>query len=208
MHFGLAVILAFVGLFWVMQLLRFKIKSPNFKTMLTTWLIYVLCVGSLGLNLATFTSAIAYRTAHLYSDEAVHADYEYINDSIRGEHYNEPYKREILVNIMSSYGYQYNKSDEIYESEINAIRKDLKVLEDARVFVQKPIRKNYFYSSNPDDYVKRSLYHRILLRHWIVLGVSLFYLPTLFFLVSRFGLRNVLISVFSTGVLVWLTKML
>ena len=81
MHFSLAALLGFVGLFWAIRLLRFKIKFSNFKMMLTTWVIYVLCVASLGLNLATFTSTVAYRTAYLYPDKTVQADYDYMHES-------------------------------------------------------------------------------------------------------------------------------
>jgi len=37
--------------------------------------------------------------------------------------------------------------------------------------------------------------------HWIMGGILLFFLPSLLFLVSVFGLRNVLVSIFSTAVI-------
>ncbi len=234
MHFGLAAMLGFVGLFWAMRLLKFKIKFSNFKTMLATWLIYVLCVASLALNLATFTSTIAYRTAYLYPDKTVQADYDYLNSNIidrektiyfydgeqyhldpygEGKSYNfsnsytyvdgyvaDEYRTEELVGLMSRHGYQYGKNDKVYRRHIDAVKTRIDRLKEAKVFVWQPILGKDF-----DNYEKRSFYHELLQMNWGVGMMMLLFLPALLFLVSAFGIRNVLISAFSTALIAGLS---
>ena len=234
MHFSLAVLLGFVGLFWAMRLLRFKMKFSNFKTMLTTWVIYVLCIASLGLNLATFTSTLAYRTAYLYPDKTVQADYDYLNYEIRnsgkniyyydggdyhlggeydehtynyskphvywGSYLMEDYRTKDLLSLMRRHGYHYGEGDKIYRKHINDVRERLEVLKEAKIFVWQPILGKDFY-----NYEKRSFYHELLQMNWGMGMILLLFLPTLLFLLSAFGLRNVLISAFSTALIAGLS---
>lgn len=211
MHFGLAVLLGFVGLFWAMRLLRFKIRFPNFKTMLTTWLIYVLCIGSLGLNLAVFTSTIAYRTASLYSDKVVEADEEYLDERrffdynhsyISFDNFNilkEDYRTEELFSIMVRHG--CNPVDDIYMNDLINLSNRLEMIQAAKTFVHQPILGTDFYN----DRNKRSFYHELLQMNWGTGMFALFFLPTLLFLVSSFGVKNVLVSIFCTTLISGLT---
>ncbi len=221
MHGGLAVILGFVGLFWAMRLLRFKMKFSDFKTMLTTWVIYVLCVASLGLNLATFTSTIAYKTSYLYSDKVVQADYDYIDSNFNYKKYSrrysspfhsdsgchgclkEEHRTEDLMAIMSRHGYNYKAHNDVLRRHINAVENRIEILKEAKVFVWQP-----FLGKNYNNYEKRSFYHDILQVNWCTGIFMLFFLPTLLFLVSAFGLRNVLISAFSAALIAGLTAIM
>ncbi len=87
MHIGLTVLLSFVSLFWVVHLVRYKLKFSDFRRLLTTWFIYVLCLLSLGLNVSTFTSAVAYRTASLDSGEVLAKNGHYIYNDLKTYEY-------------------------------------------------------------------------------------------------------------------------
>lgn len=217
MHGSIAVLLGFVGLFWAMRLLRFQIKFSNFKTMLTTWVIYVLCVASLGMNLATFTSSVAYRTAYLYPDKTLQADYDYLGSHISyGTRYSEvssfqngnschsclkeEYRTEEFMSLMSRHDFQFGAKDRVYRSHIDDIRDRLNILKEAKAFVWQPILGKNFNNHN-----KKSFYHEILQINWGMGMLMLIFLPTLLFLVSAFGLRNVLISGFCTALIAGLS---
>lgn len=217
MHGGLAVMLGFVGLFWAMRLLRFKMKFSDFKTMLTTWVIYVLCVASLGLNLATFTSTVAYKTSYLHSDKVVQADYDYINSNFNhkflapfGDSYGDcygclkdEYRTKDLFAMMSRHGYNYKSNSKVLRQHISAVEDRIKILKEAKVFVWQPILGKDF-----NNYEKRSFYHELLQMNWGAGMFMLFFLPTLLFLVSAFGVRNVLISAFSAALIAGLTAIM
>jgi len=223
MHSGLAMMLGFVGLFWAMRLLRFKIKFSNFKTILTTWVIYVCCVASLGLNLATFTSTIAYKTAFLHSDKVVQADYDYMdsNFNYNKKYYGEytlpfwgrdsgcsgclrdEYRTEELMFIMSRHGYDYKGDDNVLRQDISAVERSIKILKEAKVFVWQPL-----LGMDYKNHEKRSFYHELLQVNWGLGMFMLFFLPTLLFSVSMFGVRNVLISGFCTALIVGLTVLM
>jgi len=214
LHGGLAVLLGFVGLFWAMRLLRFKMKFSNFKTMLATWVIYALCVASLGLNLATFTSSIAYRTACIYSDEVADYDYFAVNGLIHTFNYGttdeRPYERYILkpeyvtddlLMIMQRRGYEIDTTKAILKSHIETVGKSIKKYADANFFLQQPVTRSFGNLSG------RTAYHKVLMRHWMLVIKILFFLPTILFLISKFGIKNILISSFCTGLIVGLADL-
>jgi len=207
-NLGSKVLLIFVCLFWAVHLLRFKIKSLDTKTRLTTWLMYALCVGLLGLNTATFFSSIAYQTAQLYPDKVVQADYDYLQSNFRGkdQHYgrkNYPFYKGILekehltkdvLNIMIRYD-QYTISDEVHEYQVNAVYDRLIRLKSAQAYVQRPV------IDNNGKYGERLIYHTLLEANWGQVMIILFFLPGLWLLLSVFRMRDVLISVFCTALI-------
>jgi len=206
-NIGFKVLFIFIFLFWVMPLLRFKSKLPDFKALLTTWLMYVLCVMFLGLNVVTFFSSVAYRTAQLYPAKVVQADYDYLKRNFRekDQRYgrkNDPFHQDILLkehqtedllNIMARHGYPYTIMDEIYRYDVNTVYDRLIRLEYAEAYVQQPI----FRKTN-SNYGEVFLYHRLIEANWVHVVVILFFLPGLWFLLSVFEIRDVLISIFCT----------
>lgn len=216
MHIGLTVLLGFMSLFWVVRLVRYKLKFSDFKMLLTTWLIYVLCLLSLGLNVTTFTSAVAYRTAGLYSDEVVEADFRYLHNDLEtkaivvsddgqflyGANMTEMSNREVeeMLEFMSRHGYQFNRNDNIRSHYIGIIKDRLLNIKLAKIFVQQPFLKRADYC----DYKKRSSYHVLLNISWSLWIIALFFLPILLFLLSVFGVRTTLISAFLTTMIIGL----
>ncbi len=213
-HLSLAAMLCFVGLFWVMHLLRFKIKFSDSNTMFTTWLIYVLCVGSLGLNLVTFTATTAYQTAYLYSDKAVQTDdeslsfhdrkYHIIYTDLDQEAYlKDEHRTSVLLATMARHGHTYTKNDKIYQKHIMEVAARVRMLKEAKVFLWQPFLGRKF-----KHHENRSIYHDLFVMHWAMGGVLMLFLPTLLFLVSLFGVRNVLISIFGTAILTGVSTLL
>ncbi len=216
MHISLAILLGFVALFWVVRLVRFKLKFHDIEMLLTTWLIYVFCLLSLGMNLVVFTSAVAYRTASLYSDEVVWADYDYVYDTFGHHRYDSPsggspydynlrlkdaYLTEDLSTILLCYGYDINKK--IHRQDVNHLLDRISILKSAKKFIKQPV-----LGSEYSDYEKRTFYHESLNDGWIMGIILLFFLPTLLFLLSSFGLKNVLVSAFCTAIFVILGSIL
>ncbi len=242
--FGFAVLLGFIGLFWAIRLLHFKMKFTDFKTLLTTWVIYVLCIVSLGVNLTTLISTIAYRTANLYSDEILQKDYNYLNYEIiniektiysfkrdvyyydgteyhfdpfteekaltyndskayLGAFLNKEYRTDELLDILLRHGYQYDTGEEIYRSHIDAVAERVSALHAAKVFVGDP-----FLSKKHRFADEVSFYHDLMSWSWLVGMLALFFLPALLFLVSAFGIQNVLISAFCTALITGSTVLL
>jgi len=117
-----------------------------------------------------------------------------------GEYLMEEYCTEQLVALMSRHGYQYNTDDKIYRSHINAVKNRIDRLNEAKVFVWQPILGKDF-----NNHKKRSFYHELLQMNWGMGMIMLLFLPTLLFLVSAFGIRNVLVSGFSTALIAGLS---
>jgi len=219
MQIGLAVLLGFVSLFWVVRLVRYQVKFSDFKMLLTTWLIYVFCLLSLGLNLATFTSAVAYRTACLYSDEVLGSDTHYchinlynrkhtvIDDEffvyVPDTEFSSEQVEELLI-FMARHGYQFNRHDRIHNKYFRIIEDRLASLKAAKIFVQQPFLKRADYC----NYKKRSYYHEVLNKSWSLWIIALFFLPILLFLLSVFGVKTTLISAFLTTIIVGLRTFL
>lgn len=199
-----AVFLGFVILFWVMYLVRFKLKFSDFKMLLTTWLIYVFCLLSLAVNLAIFTFSMAYRTANLYSDEVLksHRDFLSMVDDIYYTEYDfgecqsmeydkndyllEIYYAQTLTNIVSLHNRYYDNKEKVCEGDIDGAIGTIKFTQQIKTFIAKPFRGENFIA----------FYHQLFNRHWITVILILFFLPTLLFLVSAFGVQNVLVSAF------------
>jgi len=164
-----------------------------------------LCVVSLGLNLTTFTSTVAHRTADIYSDELVQADYAYMGtnfsfskyheyvlyaerDNLRKEHLTEE-----LIVIMSRHGYKYYTDSKIYMRDIDAVSARIDVLNEAKFFVRQPfLEKDFNHFSNQS---KKGFYRELIGMSWFILMLALLFLPTSLFLLSEFGVRNLVISV-------------
>lgn len=211
LHSGFAVMLGFVVLFWARRLSRLKMGVSNFEAMLTTWVIYVLCVASLGLNLATFTSSIAYQTTRIYSDELVQADYAYMGTNFNfnkdhkyvpyeeGNHLREDHLTEELIAIMSRHGDGYYAGLKIYMPDIEAVRGRIDMLNEAQFFVQQPfLEKDFNHFSNQ---AKKGFYRELLGMSWFALMLALLFLPTLLFLLSEFGVRNLMVSALITSII-------
>ncbi len=210
-HIGATILAGFVGLFWAIRLLQFKIKSTSFKIMLTTWLIFIGCIASLGLNVAALTSTIAYQTAYVATDKVLQADLEY-TETYRGYRkfydagmgnqnmfsmgkLNEDYKTDQLLDLMERWGYTYKMDETIYENTVMEVNQKIQMVKEAKVFVWTPI-----LASQYRNYSKRSFFHELLRLHWTLGFMAIIFLPALLFLLSTYGMRNVLISILCSGI--------
>jgi len=205
-------ILVFVVLFWVTRLVKFRANFSDIKTIITTWLIYIFCFVLLGLNLATFVSSVAFRTANLYPNKTALSDYNYLTEVIKiygydskeedaqkecqntqydkGE-YLKMYHSEILKGIMSRHGRHYDGHN-ICQDDIDAVVSRLELIEQAENFLRVPIRTKHRRQ------FEASLYHDLLEVHWFFVVLVLFLLPSILFMLSSFGIKNMLVSAFFT----------
>ncbi len=216
-HIGFAIFLGFVVLFWAVQLIRFKLKFSDLKMLLTTWLIYMFCMLSLAVNLATFTFSIAYRTANLYSDEVLKSHHDFLStvddiyyseDNYSEECQNMHYTGEdfyikkhyarTLTKIVSLHNPYYNDRRKVCETDVNGAVKRIWLVEQAKAFTSRPVRMDDAVSY---PFIRETSYHKLFNNYWTIVIVILFFLPALLFLVSAFGVRNVLVSAFTAIIL-------
>ncbi len=194
----------FVVLFWMIKLSRFKPQLLTYKNTLLTLLIYVACMASLGLNVATLTISVAYHTASLdpYLLSITQNDYKYFSETLDGENSHFDSDGTLAAHNYSEYmlavqqRYAYIELDSpISRDDFYELRNHTDALMQAKLFVAYPFQNTTMRSS------LYTFYHNILAGHWFFVLLMMFFVPTLFFIFHEQGFYKTLLTVFFAGLL-------
>ncbi len=184
-----AMVLCFVVVLWAMRLLQFKIKFSNFKMILVTWLLYVLCVASLAVNLTVFTYSMVVRTASFASVSEAYGDYYYLIKNRERVVFSNAKES---IELLERYGYKV-KGLSIMSGDSGKLRKKMKVVRQANMYFELPKPSILLNEGMP--------FHKLFWKHKIGGLMAAFFLPILLFFLSIFKVRTILVSSFGVAVI-------
>jgi len=116
-----------------------------------------------------------------------------------GDYLRKDHLTEELIAIMSRHGYEYDTNPKIYMPDIDAVRSRIDMLNEAKFFVGQPFLGKDF--DHLHDQEKKGFYHQLIAMSWFILMLALLFLPASLFLLSVFGVRNLVISALITSII-------